>query len=310
MEGRTPYVQVLDRAVPPLGEAKPDWHIQAALIKRIGERSVERGIGVIKDNMFGQPIERDYSTAYEQFTMDGKITDTPQLVEFMLQNSFGIPNATWEEFARKGILRVDGSDDVQFSEDSAYSYETLASTRDKHPWKTLTGRQQFYIDQDWFLSEGEALPVHKEPLKNKEFDVRLIMGHARHGIHSWARDDSLMVSLQRGEPDVYVNPDDAAARGIEDGDLVKVFNDFGDFVAMAHVSSNTRPTTIFMYHGWDPMMFRGKKNFSSVINTNGLIKPVQMVGDYGHLRYQTPDFVPNQTYHDCTVEFEKVAAEA
>ena len=251
--------------------------------------------------MFGQPIERDYSTAYEQFTMDGKITDTPQLVEFMLQNSFGIPNATWEEFARKGILRVDGSDDVQFGEDSAYSYETLASTRDKHPWKTLTGRQQFYIDQDWFLSEGEALPVHKEPLKNKEFDVRLIMGHARHGIHSWARDDSLMVSLQRGEPDVYVNPDDAAARGIEDGDLVKVFNDFGDFVAMAHVSSNTRPTTIFMYHGWDPMMFRGQKNFSSVINTNGLIKPVQMVGDYGHLRYQTPDFVPNQTYHDCTL---------
>ena len=36
----------------------------------------------------------------------------------------------------------------------------------------------------------------------------------------------------------------------------------------------------------------------------GLIKPVQMVGDYGHLRYQAPDFVPNQTYHDCTVDFE------
>jgi dimethylsulfide dehydrogenase subunit alpha/complex iron-sulfur molybdoenzyme family reductase subunit alpha len=60
-----------------------------------------------------------------------------------------------------------------------------------------------------------------------------------------------------------------------------------------------------MYHGWDPMMFKDRRNFSAVISTNGLLKPVQMVGDYGHLRFKTPDFVPNQTYHDCTVEFEK-----
>jgi DMSO reductase family type II enzyme molybdopterin subunit len=305
MEGRTPYAQVIDAAVPPLGDAKPDWFIQAALIKRIAERSVERGIGPIQDNMFGQPIERDYASAYEQFTMGGQISDPTQLVEFMLQNSFGIPNASWKEFAQKGIIRVDDSDDVQFGRDSAYSYETLASTRDKHPWKTLTGRQQFYLDQDWFMAEGEALPVYKAPMKNKGFEVRLTMGHARHGIHSWVRDDSLLVSLQRGEPDIYVNPKDAATRGIDDGDLIKVYNDFGSFVAMAHVSSMAQPKTLFMYHGWDPMMFRGRKNFSSVISTNGLLKPVQMVGDYGHLRYQTPDFVPNQTYHDCTVEFEK-----
>jgi DMSO reductase family type II enzyme molybdopterin subunit len=309
MEGRIPYVQVIDAAVPPLGEALPDWKAQKALIKKIAELAQARGIGPIQDNMFGQPIERDYASAYEQFTMNGKITEPTQLVEFMLENSVGIPNVSWEEFAKKGIIRVDDSDDVQFGKNSPYNYETLASTRDKHPWKTLTGRQQFYLDQDTFLAEGEAVPVHKSPMKNKGFEVRMIMGHARHGIHSWARDDSLLVSLQRGEPDIYVNPDDAAARGIADGDLIKVYNDFGSFVAMAHVSSNTQPTTVFMFHGWDPMMFRGRKNFSSVISTNGLIKPVQMVGDYGHLRYQTPDFVPNQTYHDCTVEFEKVAAE-
>ena len=79
---------------------------------------------------------------------------------------------------------------------------------------------------------------------------------------------------------------------------------------MAHVSSSMQPKQMFMYHGWDPMMFRNKRNFSSVISTAGLIKPVQMVGGYGHLRYQTPDFVPNQTYHDCTVEFEKFTGDA
>ena len=310
MEGRTPYVQVIDAAVPPLGEARSDWEAQRALITRIAERCRERGVSEIEDNMFGQPIKRDYATADLQFTMNGEIPNTRKLVEFMLQNSFGIPNASWEEFARKGFLRVDDSDNVQFGEKSAYNYETLASTRDKRPYKTLTGRQQFYLDHDWYLSEGEAMPVYKGPLENNGFGTRLTMGHARHGIHSWARDDSLLLSLQRGEPDVYVNPQDALARGIEDGDLIKVYNDFGSFVAMAHVSSNTQPKTLFMYHGWDPVMFRGGKNFSSVISTNGLLKPVQMIGGYGHMRYSPPDFVPNQTFHDCTVEFERFSGDA
>ncbi len=304
-EGRVPYVQVIDAAVPPLGESLPDWKIQRALIKKIAERAKERGIAPIQDNMFGQPVERDYTLAYEQFTMNGKISEPTQLVEFMLENSMGIPNVSWEEFAQKGFIRVDDSDNTQFGPDSPYNYEVLASTRDKHPWKTLTGRQQFYIDHDWFLSEGESLPVHKEPLKSKGFDLRLTMGHARHGIHSWARDDSLLLSLQRGEPDIYVNPDDATARGIEDGDMIRVFNDFGEFEAMSHVSASMQPKQLFMYHGWDPMMFKNRQNFSSVIPTSGLLKPVQLIGDYGHLRFKTPDYVPNQTYHDCTVDFEK-----
>ncbi len=310
MEGRTPYVQVIDQAVPPLGESLPDWKIQRDLLKKISERAKARGISKIKDSMFGQPMERDYATAYEQFTLNGKFSEPRDVVEHIIANQPGIPKASWEEFAAKGILRSEDSDRVQFGKNSAYNYEVLESTEDKHPWKTLTGRQQFYIDQDTFLAEGEALPVHKEPLQNNSFELRLTMGHARHGIHSWARDDSLLVSLQRGEPDVYVNPEDAAARNVEDGDLIRVHNDFGDFVAMAHVSSSMQPKQMFMYHGWDPMMFRNKRNFSSVISTSGLIKPVQMVGGYGHLRYQTPDFVPNQTYHDCTVEFEKFTGEA
>jgi nitrate reductase alpha subunit len=32
------------------------------------------------------------------------------------------------------------------------------------PFHTLTGRQQFYLDHDWFLGMGEALPVYRPPL--------------------------------------------------------------------------------------------------------------------------------------------------
>ena len=62
---------------------------------------------------------------------------------------------------------------------------------------------------------------------------------------------------------------------------------------------------VFMYHGWDPMMFEGRENFSAVISTAGLIKPTSMAGDYGHLGYRVLQFAPNQTYRDFTCEFEK-----
>ncbi len=90
--------------------------------------------------------------------------------------------------------------------------------------RPLTGRQQFYIDHDWFLQEDEDLPIAPCADGCRTHPLRLLMGHARHGIHSMWRDDSLLLSLQRGEPDIYVNPDDAAARGVSDGDLIRIFN--------------------------------------------------------------------------------------
>jgi len=86
---------------------------------------------------------------------------------------------------------------------------------------------------------------------------------------------------------------------------MRVFNDFGSFICMAHVSSSMQPKQLFMYHGWDPMMFKNRANFNAVMPTGGLLKPVQMVGEYGQLSFAAPDVVPNQTYHDYTCDFEK-----
>jgi complex iron-sulfur molybdoenzyme family reductase subunit alpha len=158
------------------------------------------------------------------------------------------------------------------------------------------------------MQEGESLPQYHAPREIEDYGLRLTMGHARHGIHSMFRDDTLLMSLQRGEPDVFVNPDDAKERGVGDGDMIRVYNSFGSFVVQAHVSSATQPRTLFMYHGWDPMLFDGRENFSSVIPTAGMLKPTNVAGGYGQIHYAAPDKVPNQTYHYCTVEFEKYTA--
>ncbi|HRA81268.1 MAG TPA: molybdopterin dinucleotide binding domain-containing protein, partial [Thauera sp.] len=44
-------------------------------------------------------------------------------------------------------------------------------------------------------------------------------------------------AIQGREP-VFIGPQDAAARGIKHGDLVRVFNDRGQLLAGAHVSDN------------------------------------------------------------------------
>ena len=308
-EPRTPYLQVIDAAVPPLGESLDDWTILKRLCEAIGKRAAERGIAPIEDNFMGNPLQRDYSKAGEHFTLGGTINETKDIVQLLIDATPGIPKMPFDELAAKGIVRVNDSETTIFGEGSPYNFELSASVYGKVPYQTLTARQQYYFDHEWFLKFDEQLPTYRPPMKIEGYPLQMMMGHARHGIHSMWRDDPLLVSLQRGEPDIFVNPDDAAARGVNDGDLIRVFNPLGDFIVQAHVSASQPPGMMFMFHGWDPMMFRDQKNFSSVISTGGLIKPTNIVGDYGHLYYRPLFFTPNQTFKDFTCNFEKYVEE-
>lgn len=311
LQSKTPYVQVLDIAVPPLGEAVDDWEANRRLAEAISRRAKERGIGIIEDVVDGRRVQRDYARCLELYTMDGKIKSTKDVCQYIIDTTPGVPKISFAELAEKGIVRVDGSERTTWDDkDTTYHSSVFQSVREKSPYATLSGRQSFYIDHEWFLKFDETLPAHKTPLRNKGYPLRMMMGHARHGIHSMWRDDSFMLSLQRGVPDIYINPDDAAERGVKDGDTVRVFNDTGEFFVMAHLSAGIQPTMLFMYHGWDPMMFRNRQNFSAVISTGGLIKPTSMAGGYAQIGYKPVQFSPNQTYKDFTCDFEKATDES
>ena len=53
---------------------------------------------------------------------------------------------------------------------------------------------------------------------------------------------------------VWMNPADAAARGIVDGNKVNVFNDRGIISLPAYVTSRQTPGSVFVYHAstWAP----------------------------------------------------------
>jgi DMSO reductase family type II enzyme molybdopterin subunit len=306
LESRTPYIQVIDAAVPPLGESVDDFEVFNRLSRAIAERATERGVAPIDDLFMGvMPVKRDFTKFHELFTMGGKYTDIRQVLDHQISHNPGIPAQTYDELAKPGILRGRGSENTVYTAESVYEDTMLRSVVEKKPYRTLTGRQQYYIDHDWFLQEGEALPTHRDPLAVKGYPLRFLQGHARHGIHSMWRDAPLLVSLQRGEPDIYVNPNDATERGVEDGEMIRVYNSFGSFIVQAHVTSVIQPGMTFMYHGWDPMMFKGRQNFGAVVSTAGLIKPTSLVSGYGHITYKPLVFEPNATFQDVTCDFEK-----
>jgi anaerobic selenocysteine-containing dehydrogenase len=310
LEARTPYVQVLTPAVPPLGEACDDWHALDRLAKALSERAAARGIAPIKDDFFGQPLPRDYTQVHALYRHNGKINDTEDVINWLIGLDEGVPKVPYAEMAGKGIMRNADTDRVIYGPKAPYGSVMLRGVENREPYPTLTGRQQYYIDHEWFLTEDEALPRHKDPLKLDGYPLQFIMGHLRHGIHSMWTDDAFLLNLRRGEPDVYVSPEDAAARKVADGELIRVHNSHGEFVAMAHVTSAMQPGTMFMYHGWDPMLFRGRQNFGAIIPTAGLIKPTSLASGYGHITYRALAWEPNATFHDFTCDFARYTGAA
>ena len=68
---------------------------------------------------------------------------------------------------------------------------------------------------------------------------------------------------------LWMQPLDAAARGIEDGDIVKIYNERGVVLGGAYVSERVMPGAVSMDHGarYDPIV-PGWFDRGGVINTS------------------------------------------
>jgi len=173
----------------------------------------------------------------------------------------------------------------------------------KRPWRTLTGRQQFYIDHPWFLKLGEALPVHKEPQDDPDFPLYWNTPHGRWSIHSTWRDNRYLLRLQRGLPIVYLSAADAHKRGIADNDWVRVHNAQGATVVRAKIRPGEPAGRITMYHGWERFLGFQQGGWQSL--TYIKIKPTQLIGKYGHLNFRLNYWGPTGNNRDIKVEIEK-----
>ncbi len=306
-----PYVHIGDRAVAPLGEAKPEWEIFALLAEAVAREARRRNLKPYTD--IGD-IERDAGRLDEAFTDRGRFGpgDEEKALEFVLNYSSATKKVSLDDLRDRGAVRFRGTGPpggaVGYFSDYSETEPLVPHqwfVEKKQRWPTLTGRQQFYIDHPWFLECGEALPTHKPPPQaGGNYPLVMSGGHTRWSIHSQWRDQRPMLHLQRGEPVVYVNDRDAAERGINDHDLVRVRNDLGAFVVRAKVARYIRPGMVFIYHAWEPYQFQGGQSDHAI--TPSPFKATGLVGNYGHLHWNYAHWEPNQVDRDTRVELERI----
>ena len=179
------------------------------------------------------------------------------------------------------------------------------NVHERIPWRTLTGRQQFYQDHAWMRAFGETLCVYKPPVDtrsikpilgtkpngNDELVLNFITPHQKWGIHSTYSDNLLLLTLSRGGPVVWMGEVDAAKVGIKDNDWIEAYNVNGALVARAVVSQRVPEGMCMMYHAQEKIVNMAG---SEITGTRGgihnsvtriTVKPTHMIGGYAQQSY-------------------------
>ncbi|HYA67013.1 MAG TPA: molybdopterin dinucleotide binding domain-containing protein, partial [Burkholderiaceae bacterium] len=101
------------------------------------------------------------------------------------------------------------------------------------------------------------------PLLVQRYPLAIISPPARHFLNSsFVNVQSLRAT--EGEPWLEMHPQDAAARAIEDGDRVEVFNDRGSFTLRVRVNERPRPGVVVALSIWWKKLAPDGKNANEV----------------------------------------------
>ncbi|MEA5018909.1 MAG: molybdopterin-dependent oxidoreductase [Gordonibacter sp.] len=143
------------------------------------------------------------------------------------------------------------------------------------PWegakfKTNSGRMEFYVENPTvqfdmgqeFDVERERLPryfppteAHKGSSQWDKYKLILLSERPRFRVHSMWYDNQYLRELDP-EPTIKMNPADAQARGIEDGNYVETYNDRGHCVAKAVLNDAIRPGCMVYPKSWQQDQFK------------------------------------------------------
>lgn len=249
------YLRICEKAIDPLFNSKSDFDIYTLIGRGMG---FEDKFTMTEEEMLAASLDND------------KCRD------------WGI---TWEKLLEEKVMHA--------FPDEPYRCDVPNLT-------TKTGLLEFYCEnikpladegQEWDW-RYEALPYWEPPLEawpeNPLFEKYPIVFTTERGkfkVHSQHSHVPMLLELME-EPTVCINPEDAADRGIEDGDYVRMFNDRGTCVAKCAFHAGVRPGMAVMDHGWDWNQFKE--------------------GHYSDLTsIENNRYIPNQNYFDQLIQIEK-----
>ncbi|NVJ92791.1 MAG: trimethylamine-N-oxide reductase TorA [Methylocystaceae bacterium] len=225
----------MKKVVDPMFEARNDFDIFSEIADRLGQKEAfTEG----KDEMGW--LRSFYGEAEKQ--AQAKNLTMPDFDTF------------WE----KGVLEFEATEESKnFVRYADYREDPLLE-----PLGTPTGKIEIYsknIEKMGYDDCGPH-PMWMEPIERvggptAKYPLHLAACHPNDRLHSQLCGTKIrdLYSVAGREPCV-IHPKDAEARGIKDGDIVRIFNDRGQILTGAIVSEDIRPSVIRVYEGgwYDP----------------------------------------------------------
>ena len=233
----------------------------------------------------------------------------------------------WEDFDSKGYHIINIPDDYKPTPSLRWFYEGRScDTPDLGNPKrlgdkckelgTFSGKIEFESQSlKQYFPDDEERPVvpryipswegHRSDLAQK-YPLQLMSPHPRFTFHchydkhtDWLDD----IPVHRIKKDGYawwparIHPDDAAQRGINNNDLVRLYNDRGSVICVAVVTGRIRPGVIHSYASsakYDPLL-PGQARFAGQGRVCAMLTPSRMLSQN----------VPGMTPNSCLIEIEK-----
>lgn len=154
-----------------------------------------------------------------------------------------------------------GRYEFETSPNRTVAYEDFRNDPEGNPLGTPSGKIEVYSEElaDYDYEDVPPIPKFMEwdeylgSSKADEYPLHMNNPHVRHRLHSQADNVGLLRKWGKvnGHEPVWIHPDDAAERDIEDGDVVRIFNDRGQALGGAKVTKRVRPHTVaFSYGAW------------------------------------------------------------
>lgn len=311
------YHRFANLAFPPpalknVGESKNEWEISTLIAKKMQALALERFKKTGDQKAIKIPDETHTTTGFramdelvKDFTDGGKLGTDRKAVEFALEHVEQFqPNTIKTVYERGGFLTLNSKAGKTSPLYANRPYNTFESQLFLHQrFETLTGRLTFYVDHPLWIEAGANVTTAKAPIRPKRHPFILMTPHARWSIHSTYKTSPLLLRLQRGKPYVMVNPEVAKARGIVDGEDIKMFNELGEVIIQAKVSPSCPPDALVMEHGWEPFMYKKKVGHNSLVGD--MINLLELTDGWGHLKFGT-NWDGNQHAYETTLDIAKV----
>lgn len=241
-----PFIQLQQKACEPAGEARPEIWIFTELAHRLG-------VG-------------------DEFPDRFDVSESERVTEEVLQRLLDTGGEPLEgitiEQLRKGPVKMNhsnpGDKRIPFYDQihnralfPQVSYPNPVGSSDHF---VKSGRMEIFKDDSMFQRQGEQLPLYKplfedteyalDPEARTKYPFIYLTRNSIYRIHSNYSSNPIMLELQDNQPLIWMNPADAEAKGLEEGDHVTVYNNHGEVDGKLTYEPGLWPGQVVFEMGW------------------------------------------------------------